>query len=230
MYCVNCGVKLADTEKRCPLCGITAFHPELSREDVPPLYPPREPMDPVNSRVAQVVVTTLVLMAGSISLLCDLQVNFRMVWSGYVIGALSVFYSVFVMPYWFRRPNPLVFVPISFTVTALYLMHINYAAKGGWFLSFALPVTAAVGVMVTTVVALLKYLPGAALFIFGGALMSLGALMPLIEILLCVTFTGLRFLGWSFYPLIALVLLGGMLIFLAASRPAREKMERKFFI
>jgi hypothetical protein len=35
---------------------------------------------------------------------------------------------------------------------------------------------------------------------------------------------------WSLYPLTALVLLGGMLIFLAICRPARETMERKFFL
>jgi hypothetical protein len=36
--------------------------------------------------------------------------------------------------------------------------------------------------------------------------------------------------GWSFYPLIVLVLFGGMLLFLAANGKARETMERKFFI
>ena len=50
------------------------------------------------------------------------------------------------------------------------------------------------------------------------------------ELLLGITFDKLLFIGWSWYPLIALVLLGGMLIFLAICRPAREKMERRFFL
>ena len=29
MYCAHCGVKLADTEKRCPLCGTEADEEEL---------------------------------------------------------------------------------------------------------------------------------------------------------------------------------------------------------
>mgnify|MGYP001071229356 CR=1 FL=1 len=27
MYCVNCGVELADSETVCPLCGTRVFHP-----------------------------------------------------------------------------------------------------------------------------------------------------------------------------------------------------------
>ena len=29
MYCIKCGVKLADTEKKCPLCGTVVYHPEF---------------------------------------------------------------------------------------------------------------------------------------------------------------------------------------------------------
>lgn len=229
MYCMNCGVKLGDTEKRCPLCGVTAFHPELSREDVPPLYPAREPVEQVNSRVAQIVITTLLLISGCISVLCDLQLNSRVVWSGYVIGGLLIFYISLVLPYWFRRPNPVVFVAAAFVAVGVYLLYINQSVDGDWFLSFAFPVTGVVGILVTAVVTLMKYVPKGGLYIIGGALIALGIFMPVMELLLCITFAGLRFLGWSFYPLIVLVLLGGMLVFLAICRPAREKMERKFF-
>lgn len=230
MYCVNCGVKLADTEKRCPLCGITAYHPEIFREQAQPLYPARKPVPQMNSRVTQIILTTLVLMAGCITLLCDLQISGYVRWSGYVIGALAIVYVAFILPYWFRRPNTVIFVPCAFSTVGLYLLYINYAVEGNWFLSFAFPVTGAVGLIVTAVVTLLKYVPRGGLYIIGGASIAMGAFMPLMEYLMCITFSGLQFFGWSFYPLIALVLLGGMLIFLAVCRPARENMERKFFI
>jgi hypothetical protein len=44
------------------------------------------------------------------------------------------------------------------------------------------------------------------------------------------TFGFSRFIGWSLYPLTTFALLGGILIFLAICRPARESMERIFFI
>ena len=39
MYCINCGVKLSDTEKKCPLCGTEVYHPTLKQGDASPLYP-----------------------------------------------------------------------------------------------------------------------------------------------------------------------------------------------
>ena len=39
MYCINCGVKLADSEVRCPLCETVVYHPELSRPEGERLYP-----------------------------------------------------------------------------------------------------------------------------------------------------------------------------------------------
>ena len=78
-------------------------------------------------------------------------------------------------------------------------------------------------------VTLLRYVRRGKLYIFGGAVLALGMLTPLIELLLSVTFASIRFVGWSFYPLVTSVLLGGVLIFFAICRPARETMERKFF-
>lgn len=231
MYCVNCGVKLADTEKKCPLCQTVAFHPDIVRQPAEPLYPLERQTDPqVSTKVAQIIITTAYLMALLISFICDLQLMGRITWSGYVIGALLLSYVMIFLPSWFRRPNPVVFVPCDFAAVGLYLLYINLASGGRWFLSFAFPVTGFMALLVTAVVVLMRYIRRGRLYIFGGALALLGAFMPLMEFLLCITFSDLKFLGWSSYPLVALVLLGGMLIFLAICRPARQIMQRKFFI
>lgn len=231
MYCVNCGVKLAETEKVCPLCGVTAWHPEVTPGRGEPLFPrDRYPASQVSPKGSQIIVTTLFLLPFFITLLCDLQINGAVTWSGFVMGALIVAYVLLVLPFWFPRPNPVVFVPCNFAAIGLYLMYINLATGGDWFLSFAFPVIGVVGGIVTAVVALLRYVRRGGLYVFGGALLALGAFMPLMEYLLVLTFDRPRFVGWSLYPLIALVLFGGMLLFLAGNAKARETMERKFFI
>ena len=231
MYCVNCGVQLADTEKQCPLCGVRVYHPELVRGEGEPLYPRQQmPAQQVSTAAAKIIVTTLFLLPVIITLLCDLQISGGISWSGYVAGALALSYVVMVLPFWFRRPNPVIFVPCDFAAVGLYLLYINLATGGRWFLSFAFPVTGGICLIVTAVVTLLRYVRRGSLYVFGGAFVALGLFMPLIEFLLCISFEGVRFAVWSFYPLTALVLLGGMLIFLAICRPARETMERKFFV
>ena len=66
------------------------------------------------------------------------------------------------------------------------------------------------------------------LYIIGGALMALGAFMLLVEFMMNLTF-GTEFIGWAIYPLVVLVLLGGLLIYFAIDSSAREMMERKLF-
>lgn len=231
MYCVKCGVKLADTEKHCPLCQTVVFHPDIVREKVPPLYPEEfDTTSSVNSFVAQFIISTAYLLAILVSLVCDLQLSDGLTWSGYVIGGLLLSYIIIILPLWFTTPNPVVLVPCDFAAMGLYLLYINLATGGQWFLSFALPVTGFVGLVVTAVVVLRRYIRRGRLYVFGGAIVALGIFMPLMEFLLTFTFSSIAFVGWCFYPMIALVLLGGLLIFFAIYRPARHVIARKFFI
>jgi hypothetical protein len=230
MYCIKCGVKLSDNQKQCPLCETVVFHPEIMPSGEA-LYPAQQhPASQVKSQAALVIITTLFLLPLLITALCDWQISGAITWSGYVIGALGVSYVCLVLPYWFHRPNPVIFVPCGFAAVGLFLLYISIATGGGWFLSFAFPVTGAVGLIVTAVVALLRYVGKGALYIFGGAFVLFGGFMPVMEFLMNLTFGFPQRLLWSGYPLVALVLLGGMLIFLAICRPARETMQRKFFI
>ena len=231
MYCINCGVKLSDTERACPLCGTVPFHPDIPRVETEHLYPEnRLPVTQMSRVGALTVVSTAFLLPMLITLLCDLQLNGSVTWSGFVIGALLVAYEIFVLPFWIQKPNPVIFVPCGFCAVGLYLLYINLATGGDWFLSFAFPVVGFAGLLITTVVTLTRYIHRGWLYIFGGAAIAAGAFAPLMEFLLNFTFGFPQRFVWSVYPLVALVLIGAMLIFLAICRPARESMERKFFI
>ncbi len=230
MYCINCGVKLSDTEKCCPLCQTRVYHPELSQPPGQKLYPDQEPRQRSASKGVQVLLTLLTLLPALIVLLCDYQINAQIVWSGYVIGALVIFYVVMILPLWFRKPNPVIFTPCGFAALAVYLLYINWTTGGNWFLSLAFPITGGVCLIVTAVVTLMRYVPKGGFFIFGGASIALGAFMILVEFLVDITFHIPKFFGWSLYPLLVLGLVGGALIYLGSSRPAREMLERKFFI
>lgn len=231
MYCIQCGVKLADSERTCPLCGTVVFHPQLTQPKGEPLYPAdRKPVPQFNPLGAQFVVTVLFLIPIFITLLCDLQVNQGITWSGYVVGALLLAYTILVLPGWFLHPNPVIFVPVGFSAVLLYLLYIDLATGGHWFLSFAFPVTGGIMLITTTVVTLLRYLRRGRLYIFGGSAIATGAFMLLVEYLANLTFHVERAAFWSLYPLTVLVLLGIMLLTIAICRPMRESLERKFFL
>lgn len=230
MYCIKCGVRLADTERSCPLCGTRCHHPDLPRPEAAPLYPRhRHPKAQFSPLGAMSALTILCLIPLVICLLCDLRINDRVTWSSYAVGAIVLFYEIFLLPGWFRKPNPVVFVPCGFAAVILYLLYINLYTGGRWFFSFAFPLVGGIGLIFTTLIALLQYVRRGKLYIFGGCTMALGVFMPLIEFLAIRSFHR-PLVGWSVYPFVALVLLGGYLIFLGICRPARESMARKFFI
>ena len=229
MYCIKCGVKLADTEKRCPLCSTIVFHPDFESISDRPLYPSNKlPTNNSGSNVLNVVVIILFLIPLIVCFVADLALDGRLEWFGYVAGALAISYIALALPLWFEKPNPVIFVPCNFAAVGLYLLYINFVTNGDWFLSFAFPITAGLGLISCAVITLLHYLRRGKLYIIGGAFLALGVFMLLIEWLMGITF-GLRFIGWSIYPLVVLVLFGGLLIYFAINRAAREMLERKLF-
>lgn len=231
MYCVKCGVKLADTEKHCPLCGTVVFHPEITRDAGTVMYPAgKTPAAPIKPIWPLIIFSAAFLLPIFIVLMCDIQLNGELNWAGYVVGALVTSYMIVVLPRWFRDPNPVIFVPCGFAAVALYVFYINYAVDGNWFLTLALPIIGGICAIVTAVVTLIRYIKRGKLYIFGGAFIATGGLTLLTEFLINHTFGFSRFIGWSLYPLTTFALLGGILIFLAICRPARESMERIFFI
>ena len=229
MYCIKCGVQLADTEKKCPLCNTVVCHPDFANRSDRTLYPSDKlPKSTSGSKALNGVVIFLFLIPLIVCLAADLHLDGHLGWFGYVAGALAVGYIAFALPLWFQRPNPVILVPCNFAAAALYLLYIDLATNGGWFLSFALPITVGLALITCTVVTLVYYIGRGKLYIYGGATIALGVLLLLMEFLLVRTFR-ISFVGWSVYPLIALGLIGGVLIYLAINRSAREMMERKLF-
>ncbi len=230
MYCIECGVKLGDAEKKCPLCNTEVCHPNYVHRPGKALYPSKKlPEKTARSKALNGAVIILFLIPLFVCFAADLQLDGRLEWSGFVAGALLLSYTVFALPMWFHKPNPVIFVPCNFAATALYLLYINIATGGSWFLSFALPITGGLCLITCTVVTLLYYLRKGRLYIIGGAIMALGAFVLLMEFLMGVTFQ-LPFIGWSIYPLCVLMLFGGLLIYLAINSSACEMMKRKFFV
>lgn len=229
MFCINCGVKLSDNEKSCPLCGTLVCHPEFPAKDGHPLYPKgRKPQMQANSKVFNVMFIIIFVLPMLICFLSDLLNDGKADWFGFVVGGLLVGYIIFALPLWFRKPHPAIFVPCDFAACALFLLYIDLATGGNWFLGFAFPVTAVLGVIISAFAILLYCLKRARLYIWGGTLIALGCFTLFLEFMLGAAF-GVGFSGWSLYPLVALALVGGLLIYLAANNTARETLERKLF-
>ena len=233
MYCMQCGVELQKGVENCPLCGLRVWHPDIEEQLEPAPYPRREPEETVRRGGMLFIVSVLFLIPLLICLLIDWRINRAVGWSGTVALGLLTGYVSLCLPLWFQRPSPTVFFPIALAAALGLCLWLCLRGGGHWFLSFALPVGAALGLIVEACIVLLRYAVGErrhrALFVFGGALIALGGLCLLIEFLLRVSF-GLAMLWWSLIPLTALSALGGMLIAIGACRRLRDSLHRLFFL
>ena len=100
MYCINCGVELADSETVCPLCGTRVFHPDMPRQQGEPPFPP-DPMghpEEVNRSGVLFILTMLAVLPIVICILCDWSVNGAILWSGYAAGGVALLYILAVLP------------------------------------------------------------------------------------------------------------------------------------
>lgn len=229
MYCVKCGVELADSERKCPLCNTPVYFPGLS-DDPERTYPKFEKPEKVNPRGIYFIISFVCLISAAISLVCDINLGNGLTWSGYVIGGIALFYTIFILPGWFRKYNPAIFVPSNFAAIGLFLAYVNFATQGNWFLSFAFPITGACALVVSAICILSYYIKKGYLYIWGGAFLGIAAFMPVMELLAKVTFGTFDHLFWSIYPLIAFGLIGIMLIVIAIVKPLRESLCRIFAI
>lgn len=229
MYCIKCGVKLEANQKKCPLCNTEVCHPDFT-EFADPLYPKdKRPKGNVNSKFINGAVIFLFLIPLTVCFFADWIRDFSLNWFGFAAGALGLSYVVLALPLWFKKPNPVIFVPCGFAAATLYVGYINYALDANWFWSFALPLCAILCIIVSAVTVLLFYLRRGKLFVLGGMFLAFGVAAIITELLIVKTFS-ISFAGWSIFPLVVLALLGGLLIYLGINDDAREVLERKFFI
>lgn len=232
MYCINCGIELSDGQKICPICQTRVYHPDLKKTDALPTYPRKAfKSEEINIRGLLFVVSLLHLIPIIFALILDLNLNGRIDWFGYVVGSVTLLYVCAVLPLWFKRPNPVVFIPCDFLVLAVFLWNINLKLEGEWFWTFALPITAAVGALATGIIALLKYVKRGHLYIFGGSFILSGVLVTVIELLMHLTFevkhTGL---AWSLYPTVFLAVIGIGLIVIEIVKPFKESLKKVFYL
>lgn len=147
MYCVKCGVELADSEKKCPLCGTPVFHPDIPRNLSEPPFPPDKRIRPedVNRSGVLFVLTIAALLpahfVSAVRLAHQRNACLVRLCGG---SPIALLYVVICCPCGSGGPIPSYLCRSISSPVGLYLLYINFATGGHWFLSFAFPVTGAI--------------------------------------------------------------------------------------
>lgn len=231
MYCIQCGVALSPGQTVCPLCGTRVYHPDIPPVEEKPTYPRKEfQSEELNLRGLLFVITILWLLPLILPLIFEYFVRHQITWSGIAAGGLLLTYIYLILPAWFRRGNPVVFIPCDTLIGLLYLGYLDYLFQGRWFFTFALPLAFSLGMLITVITALHRYVHRGFLFIYGGGVIALGAWTVLLELLIRHTFGISSAVLWSVFSFVSLFVLGLLLILIGIIKPWKESLYRIFFI
>ena len=230
MYCINCGVQLSEGQTTCPICETRVYHPDVIVKEKS-TYPkiPFE-SEEFNRNGLLFILTMIFVIPLLLPIFLELSWHSDVSWSGYVAGGTLIVYSALVMPLWFKKPNPVIFVPVTFALIIGLLLFICIKTGGSWFMSFAFPVTGGLGLIITATTAILYYVRRGKLYTVGGMSIALGLWTVLLEWDIRSTFNPQVMINWSLAPLTVLSVIGIMLIVIAIIKPLKESLRRIFFI
>lgn len=144
-YCVNCGVELEKTQKRCPLCSTPVINPnetEITAE-IPP-YPSDNVVGVVRKlrRMAALLISIILFVPFLLCPLCDLLITGRLTWSMYTMLSIELGWIYIVPPILLRHNAILKCAWIDYFSTIIFLYCINmiFAPKSNWAFEIAFPI------------------------------------------------------------------------------------------
>ncbi|SHL58516.1 hypothetical protein SAMN02745136_05247 [Anaerocolumna jejuensis DSM 15929] len=231
MYCVKCGVELSENQKKCPLCDTVVYHPDIHLPEGHSTYPVlKKETGKIKPGGVLMIISFVFALAYLLTLFVDIKINTMITWSGYGANAIFLLYVWGVLPFWSKRPNPVILIPINFIAAGIYLAYIDFTTEGHWFWGFALPVIAVLTVSLTVLAALIQYLRKGYLYIASGIWFIAGTFILMLEALINRNFKESNTFIWALYPFITCCMIGTFLIVIAICQPLRVFLYKRFFI
>ncbi len=113
-YCVNCGVELDISARKCALCGTAVYNPnENIKEQKEALHPfsehihlPEELSPYGRKKLVIAIVTTVMAIPNIVCILLNLTLFKNTPWSLGVISSTLFIWSAFVLPFATKKPLP----------------------------------------------------------------------------------------------------------------------------
>lgn len=228
-YCVNCGVKLAKSEKKCPLCNTKVINPNKLKDEYEPAYSNKiEMFKTINYKYIAKLTILILLVLALITVFCDLIITKNISWSIYVVCAILYLSSHLIFAF---NKNTYVSLTIILITTELLLFVIAYLNDGmHWYLYLVLPFVFILWCYIMICVRIIKK-------------RKKGILKRLVT---CLLFSSIALIGiesgidlykyetlhytWSLYASLPITIVSILLFILSFNRKLIEEIKQRIFI
>lgn len=229
-YCVNCGVELEASLKKCPLCHTPVVNPnQLNKEFPPSPYPTEKGQVEVVKRKDLGILLSVVLSATSgTCFLLNLLVFNASLWSLTVIGCCICLF-VFTFPAIFYSKTPIYVSLLADGISvAVYLFLISFLTSSTtWFWQLGLPIVVILTVCAEVFPLLSRFFPLTILPCSLCIFLEIPAFCVSLELLIRHLLDRPYRITWSAVVLTVCVIIDFALITILAKKRLRNEVRRR---
>ncbi len=232
-YCVNCGVELENSQGKCPLCDTVVQNPmEPYDPRAKKPYPPRTPEQnlTINRKYYVLLLSIAFLVPALICFVLDL-LSGAIDWSLYPMGAILMVFVFFAVPGLVSKYRLYTSILADGAAICGYLKLVQWLGKGGiWFDSIVFPLLILAVMMTLAMAASIRQRLVAGLLVPAVALVLIGILAIVTELLIGSSVQHALRLTWSPFVLIPCFLVGLALFLVHMNQPLRSQLHRRLHI
>lgn len=229
-YCVHCGVKLGEGEKRCPLCRTVSLDPhEEPKATSHQLYPTHTPEQLLkrSKRYFLILFSLLLLVPALLCLMIDLMIGGAVTWSIYAFTALILLYIVIAVPIWVDHHKTYFSLLTGYVCLMLYLKMVESVSSSGmWFFPIVLPCVTLFILLALLITHLFRHGVLGKFTLVGAILIHIALVNAAVDLLLAL-YSGRQAFLWSPYVIAPCLFISLLIFFINGNRTIREEIRRR---
>lgn len=229
-YCVNCGVELEKSARRCPLCNTPVINPNQPPADEPPAYPenifiPKK----TRSKYMAFMVTIVMLIPNLICAFINLLYPDTGHWAVYVVSSSMMLWIFCVLPT-FLKHNAYLFLGVDTAAALLFTFIMSVFHGRDWFIKIALPAILGLAVMIGIMIYWISRKKREWPSICTGVVGIIGVMSLLFEFLISWYVVGRPIIQYSVIIVASCVGLIVFFEFAGRNRRFRAWLTRRFYV
>ena len=233
-YCVNCGVELERSSRKCPLCSVPVINPleqETPCEEAPAFPTARDELKKKDRTFWIGFFSLLYLVPVVTCVVCNLLYNKSLTWSIYVTAGAIMAWVFTTSPFYFAKPAPRRMLAMDFLSVLAGLLIIQLMTGGpNWFAGIALPITAYIAAVSWTFLTLSRSGSMQGFGLAGAITVATGGLALLAELLVDLYTAGAVDLVWSWFVVAPCVSIAAVLVLISHNKRFRQELAKRLHV
>lgn len=233
-YCVNCGVELDKSAKKCALCSSPVVNPFEQQNETESYSPyPENYVIPkgVRKRYAAFMASVVILIPNIIFAITNLLVPESGKWAVYIVSTSGLMWFLFLLPFLLKKMKPyfLLFLDTAAVSTYVYVFYSIYRQEG-WFFGLAFPLILFIALIIGLMIKWLKKKRQDTIHIVIAILIEISVISIFADILFHRFYESQALISFSLIVAASCVALIIFFIFVLKNKRFRAWLSRKFFI